>query len=106
MEYRIELSQRTKWDVEAAFEYIRMRAPENAVRWRRRLEGRLRAIQRSPEAFGFAPENRDAKTDVRQAIFGRYRILYTIRERVIFVLTIRNGTRLFLGGEEIDAIHY
>ena len=36
--------------------------------------------------------------------FGKYRILYTVRERTVLVVTIRHGARLFLSGEEVDAI--
>lgn len=53
---------------------------------------------------GLAPENRDSREEVRQYLFGRYRVLYTIRERTVFILTIRHGTRRFLPGADIDAI--
>jgi plasmid stabilization system protein ParE len=104
MALKIELSSRAKRDIEDAFEYIRADSPGNAVRWRRRLEEKLKRLARMPEAFGFAPENHDAQSDVRQLLFGRYRILYTLRRDHVFVLTVRHGARLFLTGEEIDSI--
>jgi plasmid stabilization system protein ParE len=104
MAYRVEISRRAERDIEEAFGYISSRAPMNAVRWREGLQRRLRALQTSPEGFGFAPENDVAKADVRQLLYGRYRILYTVRGTTVFVITFRHGARLFLTGEDIDAI--
>ena len=104
MAYRIELSRRAQQDVEEAFLHIQADAPGNARRWRHALERKLRVLERLPEAFGFAPENYDAKADVRQILFGRYRILYTVRESTVFVLTVRHGARLFLSTSEVDEI--
>jgi plasmid stabilization system protein ParE len=104
MAYRVELSQRAARDIEEAFDYIHCRAPLNAYRWREGLERRLRRLERSPHAFGFAPENEVAKANVRQFLYGAYRVLYTVRGVSVFVLTVRHGARLFLTGEEIDRI--
>jgi plasmid stabilization system protein ParE len=104
MAYRVEVSRRAEHDIEEAFEYIRSRAPLNAVRWREGLERRLSTLQTHPGGFGFAPENEAAKADVWQLLYGRYRILYTVREKTVFILTIRHGARLFLTDDEIDAI--
>lgn len=104
MAYEVELSRRAGRDLTEAFEYIHARAPLNAVRWRKGLQQRLRSLERQPEAFGFAPENQDAKADIRQRLYGQYRILYTIRGETVFVLTVRHGARTFLTGEEVDAI--
>jgi plasmid stabilization system protein ParE len=104
MAYRVELSQRTQRDIEEAFAYIHADSPANAVTWRRRLEQKIDLLEKIPEAFGFAPENQAARADVRQHLFGRYRILYTVREQTVFILTIRHGARRFLTGREVDSI--
>ncbi len=104
MKYQIELSRRAECDVEEAFSYLRERAPLNAVRWRQRLEARLRVLERMPESFACAPENQDAEIEVRQLLYGRYRILYTLRGSVVFVLTVRHGARQFMTAKEFDLI--
>lgn len=104
MAFATELSARAAIDIEEAFTYIYNRAPLNAVRWRKGLEERLEALKQYPEAFGFAPENKDAKTEVRQRLFGNYRVLYTIRGETVFILTVRHGAMKFLTGEVIDSI--
>ncbi len=104
MAFTIELSRRAGCDIEEAFSYIRARAPLNAIRWRKGLEERIQFLKQSPEAFGFAPENKDSKVEVRQRLFGKYRILYTVRGDVIFILTVRHGARPFLPAEDLEAI--
>ena len=98
MRYRIELSRRAECDSEEAFLYIRERAPLNAVRWRHGLEAKLRVLERMPASFALAPENQDTTIEVRQLLYGRYRILYTIRGSTVFVLTVRHGARRFMRG--------
>jgi plasmid stabilization system protein ParE len=104
MAYRVEVSRRAERDIEEAFDYIDSRAPLNAIRWREALQRRLQALGTNPDGFGFAPEDEVAKANVRQLLYGRYRILYTVREDTVFVITVRHGARLFLTGDDIDAI--
>jgi plasmid stabilization system protein ParE len=104
MAYRVEVSRRAERDIEEAFEYIYSRAPRNAIRWRGALQRRLQALETNPERFGLAPEDEAAKANVRQLLYGRYRILYTVREKTVFVIPVRHGARLFLTGDDIDAI--
>ena len=104
MEYQIELSSRAQRDIEMSFSRIHDDAPINAVNWRRGLETKLQLLTRMPTVFGAAPENRDSASEIRQLIYGRYRILFTIEAESVFVLTIRHGARQFLKPGEIDQI--
>ena len=56
------------------------------------------------ESFACAPENQDTKIEVRQLLYGRYRILYTVRGSVVFVLTVRHGARQLMTAEELETI--
>jgi plasmid stabilization system protein ParE len=76
----------------------------NAVRWRRGLEKKFAVLERMPNVFTFAIENRDAPCEVRQTFYGRYRILYTIDGGKVQVLTIRHGARLPMSREELRRI--
>lgn len=84
--------------------HIHSDAPSNAVGWRRGLESKFDILSRTPTIFGFAPENRDSAKEIRQLIYGRYRILYTVQADVVFILSIRHGARQFLKRDEIDEI--
>jgi plasmid stabilization system protein ParE len=104
--FTVEISPRAEHDIEEIFEYIAADAPLNAKRWREGLEERINSLASMATGFGFAPENRDARIEVRQLIYGHYRILYTVRkeENVAYLLTVRHGARTFLRGSELDDI--
>ncbi len=104
MGYQVELAERAENDIEEAFAFIRNRAPLNAVRWRRALEAKLDLLQRMPNAFALAPENQDWIGEVRQLLFGQYRILYTIVESTVYVLTVRHGARQLLTSRKLQAL--
>lgn len=104
MGYRVELSRRAECDSEEAFLYIREQALLNAVRWWHGLEAKLRVLERMPESFALAPENQDTTVEVRQILYGHYRILYTLRGSTVFVLTVRHGARQFMRAEELESI--
>ncbi len=104
IEYRIELSSRAERDIEESFAYIHADAPKNAVQWRHGLETKLEMLSRMPTIFGTAPENRDSSREIRQLIYGNYRILYTLEPDVVFILSVRHGARQFMNRDEIDEI--
>jgi plasmid stabilization system protein ParE len=104
MEFTVELSAQAESDIEEAYEYIKRRAPQTAIKWRRNLEKKLRNLSALPGRFGLAPEHFYASVEIRQQIFGTYRILFTIRKQLAYVLTVRRGARRFLSQSDIDRL--
>jgi len=93
MTFKIEFSQRSQRDLEEIIVYIRNDSPENAKNWRLKLAEKLSSLTTQPEACGFAIENEYASGEVRQLLFGRYRVLFTIRDQTVYILTIRHSAR-------------
>lgn len=63
-----------------------------AVTWVQKLEERAHLAARSPGQGRKVPEiDRD---DIREAIFGNYRIVYFVEAKVATILTIFEGHRL------------
>jgi plasmid stabilization system protein ParE len=104
MDYEIELSRRAARDIDAIFSRIHADAPLNAKRWRSGLNQKLELLTHSAHRFGLAPENNDSRREVRQLMFGQYRILYTVDGVTAYVMTIRHGARQFLTGRQIDRL--
>ena len=102
MAFTIEFSDLAWNDIHDIVEYIQQDSPAAATRWRRKLHEKLRILRTMAASFGMAPENDFARCEVRQLIYGRYRILYTVRNETAFILTIRHGARRFLSGPDID----
>ena len=106
MAFQVELSRRATNDIEEIFHDIEVEsdAPMNAARWRRGLEKQLLRLTFLAGSMPFAEENRHAPCEVRQMLFGKFRILYTVQSEVAFVLTIRHGHRLPISAAELNRI--
>ena len=104
MAYTVEFSERALRDIDEIVAYIHTDSPVAATRWRQRLEEKSATLRQMPRVCGLAPESDVARFEVRQLLYGRYRVLFTIREQTVFILTIRHGARRFIAGDDIDAI--
>jgi plasmid stabilization system protein ParE len=106
MEFRVELSRRAANDIEEIFQFIEVEsdAPMNAIRWRHGLEEQLRRLTYLAGSMPFAEENRHAPCELRQLLFGKFRILYTVQSDIAFVLTIRHGHRRPISATELNQI--
>jgi hypothetical protein len=62
--------------------------------------------QEKPRRCALAPENDALTEEIRQLIYGKsrnkYRILFTIREDIVFVLHVRHRSQAPVTSEEID----
>jgi plasmid stabilization system protein ParE len=104
MAFTVEFSTRARRDINEIVAYIQADSPANATRWRQRLREKMNALTTMPEACGLALENDKSQLEVRQLLHGRYRVLVTIREQKVFVLTVRHGAQQLLSADEIDSI--
>lgn len=104
MAYTVEFSARANRDINEIVGRIHADARAHATRWRQKLHVKLQGLITFPESGGLAPENEEARAEVRQVIHGWYRALYTIRDETVYILTIRHGARRLMNGEEIDQI--
>lgn len=104
MTFQVELSRRAEADIKGAYAYIRKHGPADPNAWKAGLEQKLTGLETFPEACGLAPENEFVKAEIRQALYGPFRIVFTIREQIVFVLTVRHAARLSLQRDELDKI--
>lgn len=102
MTFHVELSQRAESDLKNIYQYIREHGPADPRAWKNGLEEKLTGLEQFPEACGFAPENDFTQQEIRQALYGPFRIVFTIRAQQVFVICIRHAARQFLKGEDID----
>jgi plasmid stabilization system protein ParE len=66
------------------------------------LESAILGLDASPERCVVAPESESIEAfEIRQLLVGNYRVLFTIRERTVFVLHIRHGSRKVASPSEI-----
>src|SRR5215210_3553903 len=101
MSLKVLLSPQVKQDIEAAYLHIRADAPETARRWRIRLLELIRTLSNFPELHEIATEARDVGVELRQMLYGNYRILYTVDAVAVRVHALRHGARRPLRPDEL-----
>ena len=73
-------------------EYIAQDNPSAAADWVETLFAKVELLKSSPRSGRVVPEaNRD---DVRELIYGNYRIVYLSKDNQISILTIRHGKQI------------
>src|SRR5438477_8604739 len=97
MKFRVVVEPPAAPDIEAAYLYLRERAPAAADRWLTGMEKALDSLQTMPRRHGLARESAEFEEEIRQMLYGRrrgmYRVLFVARGNVVRVLHVRHGAR-------------
>ena len=76
-------------------------AEAQAQKWMRDLRTAItKSLATMPTAFPRAPESDQFEDEIRQMIAGRYRVLFTIKEKRVHVLHVRSA---YVGNIEEEA---
>ena len=78
--------------VAAIAHYIRQDNPAAAVRWAERVFAKVERLSSFPFSGRHVPEV--ARDDIREILYGNYRIIYRVDRAAIAVLTVRHGKQL------------
>ncbi len=81
-------------------EYITQDNPSAATKWIEILFDKVQLLKSSPKSGRIVPETQ--REDVRELIYGNYRIIYRVEKNKISVFTVRHGKQI-LPVEEIQA---
>ncbi len=82
-----------------AADFIARDDPAAAVRWARGLFASVKTLSAHPRRGRVVPEL--LREEIRELIYGNYRLIYRVSGRRIEVLTVRHGRRRF-DPEEAD----
>ena len=96
MKYRILIQPPVADDLDDAYHWIASHSPARADSW---LQGAIDAFQSLTDFPGrcpLAPENDVFDSEVRQLLYGDYRILFTVENDLVRILHIRHGARRYL----------
>ena len=109
MTYRTEFTDTADMEVQNAFLYLMGTVPEYAGRWQEGLERAVQSLERFPGRCPLAPENDAFAVEVRQLLYGAYRILFMLVDTdgdgandMVRILHVRHGAQANLadgGGE-------
>jgi toxin ParE1/3/4 len=81
-------------------EYIAQDNPLAAAKWVETLFDKVQLLKSSPKSGRIVPEIQ--REDIRELIYGNYRIIYRVEKDKISMLTVRHGKQI-LPVDEIQA---
>ncbi|RZB30709.1 MAG: hypothetical protein SRB1_02989 [Desulfobacteraceae bacterium Eth-SRB1] len=92
--YQVNLTQQAQNDLEQIFYYIANDSINNAANFVLQIEKKVYSLEDLPDRNPFIPENEFFGTGYRHLIYKKYRIVYRIVERSVFILRIFHGAKL------------
>ena len=92
--FRVNLSQQAQNDLEQIFYYIADDNINNATNFILQLEKKIYSLENFPQRHPLIPENEFFDTNYRHLIFKKYRVVYRIAEKSVFILRIFHGAKL------------
>ena len=92
--FRVNLSEQAQNDIEHIFYYIAGDSINNAENFILQLEEKVNSLEIFPDRNPLIPENEFFGTGYRHLIHKKYRIIYRIAVKSVFVLRIIHGTKL------------
>lgn len=92
--YAISLTRRAELDIEEIWSFIAEDSIEEATRFITRLGAQIDSLERSPERWPLIAENELMQTRYRHIVFGKYRTIFRISGRSVYILRVLHGARL------------
>ncbi len=92
--YPVNLTQQAQHDLEQIFYYIADDSVNNAINFILQLEKKVYSLEDFPDRNPLIPENEFFGTDYRHLIYKKYRVVYRIAEKNVFILRIFHGAKL------------
>ena len=92
--YRINLTRQAQDDLEHIYYYIADDSIDTAANFVLQLEKKVYSLEIFPDRHPLIPENEFFGTDYRHLIYKKYRIVYRIVEKSVFVLRIFHSAKL------------
>jgi toxin ParE1/3/4 len=93
--YKVNLTQLAQKDLEQIYYYIAADNIINAGNFVLELEKKIYSLETFPERQPLIAENEFFATDYRHMIYKKYRIIYRISEKTVFILRVIHGAMLF-----------
>jgi plasmid stabilization system protein ParE len=98
--YRVEPTDKALEDAGSAYFWINEQSEAAALRWYEGLMKAFRSLERNPLRCKLAPESAFFEEEIRQLIYGKYRILFTVEGETVFVLRVRHSAQKYLQPED------
>lgn len=98
--YRVEPTDKALVDAGEAYFWINEQSEGAALRWYEGLMKAFRSLERNPLRCPVAPESVFFNEEIRQLVYGKYRILFTVEGETVYVLRVRHSAQDYLRSED------
>ena len=90
----MNLTQLAQRDLEQIYYYIAADSINNATNFVLELEKKIYSLDTFPERHPLIAENELFATDYRHLVYKKYRVIYRISEKAVFILRVIHGAML------------
>ena len=91
MSYGIVIEQRAYDDISNAYQWrVENVSPENGTDWYFDILDKIETLRTFPLRGSFALENEFFAEEIRQLLFGKHRILFTVQDETVHILYVRH----------------
>ena len=101
MRYRVEITEPAQQNIQGAYDWLGAESLRAANTWIDGLLETVESLDTFPLRCPLAPESTDHPEEIRQILYGSYRILFSVRKLKVFVLHVRHGSRDRAGTEDL-----
>ena len=105
MAFQVKTTKSAERQIETIYLWLKKRNPIYADEWFKGLMNEIASLQEKPRRCSLAKEKEVFSEEVRQLLYGkkrkRYRVLFTIREDIVYILFVRHTAQALLTEEDI-----
>jgi toxin ParE1/3/4 len=92
--FRGKITKSAEIDIEEIWTFITEDSPTEARRFILQLETQVETLERFPERCPLIPEDELLGTSYRHLVLGKYRVIFRIAKKIVYVLRVIHGARL------------
>lgn len=101
MIFKVQITAQAEAELNEAYEWIASQSLEQAVIWFNGLVEAADTLSTFPERCPLAPESTELDLEIRQLLYGKYRLMFIIRDDTVYLLHVRHGARQHLRPEDM-----
>jgi plasmid stabilization system protein ParE len=101
MIFKVQITEQAEAELNEAYEWIASQSLEQAVIWFNGLVEAADTLSTFPERCPRAPESTELDLEIRQLLYGKYRLMFIVRDDTVYLLHVRHGARQHLRPEDM-----
>ena len=89
--FKVNVPDEVFEEIEEFVSYIAQDSIDQAIKWQIEIEEKIYSLEQSPTRCPYADEMDFHDFEIRNLIFGNYRILFHIEDKTVQILHVKHG---------------